>query len=123
MDWNPIIQSIIQALIPVLMSAGVYAVVQIARHFGAKVTAEQEASINRVLFGAIQYAEEQSAAQVKSGAVPMGPEQKLQVAAQYAAKQLGQVNPDIFRESIEAMLPMTGKGATSPPPIGPVKAG
>ena len=120
MDWNPVIQSLVQALVPVLMSAGVYAVIQIARHFGAKVTAEQEASINRVLFGAVQFAEEQSAKAAKDGR-PMGSEQKLNLATQYAATQLGQVNPDVFRESIEAMLPISGKGATQPPPIGTVK--
>jgi len=110
-DWNPIIQAIVQALVPVLMSAGVYAVIQIARHFGAKISAEKEAEINRVLFNAVQFAEEQAADAKKNGN-PMGPEQKLQLAAGYAAKQLGQVNPDVFRESIQAMLPTMGTGAT-----------
>ena len=84
------------------------------QYFHVTLTAAQAAKTSQIIFDAIAYASEVSAASIKAGK-PVPSQQKLSLAVGYVQRQASSLTPEQITDFIHAALPKTVEGATPAP--------
>jgi len=112
MDWNGLVQTFIQAAVPVILTAVIAALVQFARSKGIEISAQQQQQLEAIALRAVLKVEEQAKQVEKDAGAKVDSGTKQELAQAIVKRTLPKVADDLIHDAIKAALPVVGLGAS-----------
>lgn len=104
----------LQYLALVLSAAVVALTIKALQWFGLQIDANKQAKLEYFAQQGIQKAKEEAARRLKSSAIKLTADDKLQIALAHVTANVPKANPQQAVDTVTAILPALGEGASAP---------